>query len=250
VLYYHHLHGDEITFMEDAMKWFLFVLGLVALSIAGCDIDLDNRTTLPNGIVIDRATKDHLIALESQFTELVAAKSARTRTIYDTDLYEPPQVQAARELLLREFGAQGLNYIIIGKIGSETIEISPPSGSRYLSAIGDDGVFVYYLEGLGKYVCLPWGAWNWAESHVSRRIKATGQVATYSGAAALHTKIVDSTTPSPGNESWAYQAKDLNASGNTVYGFFPPHPTNITTWHDAYDGVYYNGEAHLVLHFL
>jgi hypothetical protein len=220
------------------------------LLVPSCSFFQPTATVLPNGVSIDEATKDRLLSLTDDFKTLLAEKEEAAKSMNPNESVLPAPVQAAREILLREFGEAGLDYMIYGEYERQTVEI-PAAGdsARYLVQIGNDGNYTYYLDGLCAFCTLPWGSWNWATALAYRRSISTGNNNSYT-AAALRAKIVDSATPYPGNSSQVANEKEANAPGNMAWGFFPPHPTNITTWYDVYDGVLYNGEAHLVLSWM
>src|SRR5271157_4767920 len=97
----------------------LILLSCALFMILGsCSIDQNSATVLSNGVTIDQATKDKLIALTPQFDALVKAKTESAKSLSSQPQSDqspsalPLDVQAARELLLQEFGEKGLDYLI------------------------------------------------------------------------------------------------------------------------------------------
>jgi hypothetical protein len=235
------------------LKRMVFILftSVLLIDITSCGFNDTNSFELPNGIVIDKDTKDRLIAMEPDFRALLERKTIDARSLPVQNLpSEPIALLAGRELLLREFGEKGLDYIITGTYGEQVIEISPQhKGSKWIDDVGNDGAYVYYLQGTCQYLSMPWCSWAWADTDGIRKLIADGKTK-YWATARLRAKITDEVTPSPGNVANAYNEDGyITANGNSKWGFFPPAPKNITTWHDIWDGVVTDGHAGAVLHW-
>ncbi len=237
------------------VKWLILLSAALCMVLGSCSIGPNVAAVLPNGVTIDQATKDKLIALTPKFEALVKAKTQSAKASPNQPASaEPLDVQAARELLLQEFGEKGLDYLIMGEYGQEVVEVTPsaPPGteSKYLAQAGYDGTFRYYIFANARWATFPWGSHNWADTSEEKFVASTGTRVNCQCALTRST-IVDSVTPSPGNfvqepnhvflappfESW------VTAFGNYLGGFFPPKPTGIHTWHQLWDGVLTGGYA-------
>jgi hypothetical protein len=228
----------------------VFVVTVAALvaapGVTTCTIGPSGGTVLPNGVTIDEVTKERLVGLTDDYNALLAERLSSARSAAAADASEPVELLAARELLVREFGEAGLDYISGELQNPQIIEAEPDVSARYLVIIGEDSVSVYYMEGLARFSRWPWGSVIWGITKTHKRTKADGDQRIYN-AGLIHTRIVDQVTPPPGNEASASNADRVDATGNYRGGFFPQPAFPATTWHDVYDGVLYNGQAHLVL---
>lgn len=203
---------------------------------------------------MDAATQARLKSLESEFLAQTsaAALSSRSATA-DSASVEPLEVQVAKEILVREFGDEGLKYLVEGAY--------EPVGSRYFDyPIGADATYQYYLRCDARWVTTPWASYTYGYTEtVKARIQGTviaiiiGGESAYLGtdsppeyctkiSGRMRTTITDNVTPTA-RAMDQYSVGIQTVGADPLYGIFPGPASGVKTTHSAWDGVYAEGFA-------
>ena len=100
------------------------------------------------------------------------------------------------------------------------------------STAGNDAAYQYYLMIDARWASWPWGAQCWSNTAFDEVSLVTGERFAAS-ALSMRSYIHDPVTPG----TWAAgsQTHLVTAWGNMQGGFFPPHPSPVTTGHEITD---------------
>jgi hypothetical protein len=210
---------------------------------------------LPNGTVVDAATRAELEALRPQYeSQLTVARTAQAKAIEaGQTVTEPPEVQAARELLVQKYGQDGLKYISTHRelVKDATLlstrTVSDKANPSYIPA-GEDGSFVYFFVPWINWTSWPWGSIEWLTPEMHGLNKVTTQTDTIS-IETFVARIVDQATPAPGVQNTATSSWNVSAYGHYYNGFCPPPAKPGTGYIDAYDSRLTNGHVSATVTF-
>ena len=194
------------------------------LSLVSCSVveNKSNPLVLANGTVIDSDVKSKLMALEGDYNEMIKAPALESRALNETGgiVTERPELTAAKELLVREFGQDGLKYIGTELIGVKKVgQATNPDGVQ-----SREVVVVRVGPGIDMYCYLyctywPWGTYNYA---------ITSCIAPGTEKQAWISDDVTNNAASPRTVLDAY------AFGSLKSGFYPPRPRNVVTTHGVW----------------
>lgn len=223
-------------------------VALIAVSLVSCSqpqTASSADTVLPNGVVVDAATKAELEALRPQYDKaLVVARSVQAKAIDAGEtVTEPAEVQAAREILVQKYGQDGLKYIYTHteEVKASDMVARPTENVGQMDA-GNDSTYFYNLVADKNWSTWPWGSVQWISGHM----KALNKVTNYPNACSITSfvaRIVDQATPAPGVMNSASNSADVTATAHYLNGIFPGPARPGTGYIDAYDVRLYNGHV-------
>ena len=205
---------------------------LVSIIISSCSIsDMNDSYALENGTLLSSSEVEALNALEPQANairdKIIVENTRSIESNNDNDL-DAPQVaivEAWIDLLKENFGDDYLKYIVRGTYGEETVIISEDSNARISVPIGEDSIFTYQMTAYCKWISLPWGAYNYADTYSEKTSKITGERDTHPSQT-----IKVTVSDAAGTVSKALNSRShVQVAGKLRTGFFPISydPTSI-----------------------
>ena len=188
--------------------------------MVSCAVVDDNKAVieLANGTVIDADQKKLLDGMGQEYQSLVSQKKLASRGLdVNEAITELPELTAARELLVKKFGQDGLKYIVTECIGTKTVGnvVSPNSVlSREMVTVPVGPGFVMYCSLWTTY--WPWGCYNYAITGCSdpNTLKQTW--------------LRDEVTVTVKS---AETVADAYVFGSLKNGFYPPRPRGAVSTH-------------------
>lgn len=232
------------------------VAAMTALVTMGCENNINEDFTLPNGKVVSQERYDELMSLKSRFEA--------SRSIDDT---ESPLIviEEMKQTLIDEYGDEAYDYF-----GDTELELPDENGSR--SVVSNRNIEVEltdpnYIGWAETRVIDHWGIW-WDYKEVEASLSYRGVVYNTGTISLLTDKAVatysDSITSTKTvSEDWTYldkvyegnNVKELydraiasanriiRVSGDTKWGWWFPKVTSVSMTVDFYDVLLKNGHA-------
>lgn len=197
----------------------IFISIIFILISMSCATDFpDESVQLENGVTLNQEEVETLKSMETKayaIQERIITESTRNNAIDASDQI----VKEWINLLKEEFGDNYKKYIIEGTHGSQTVDVPVEDESRAYVVIDDKPGVLHYakLTFDCKWVCLPWGAYNYATTKVQGMTKGSTTVlnlpASYIGVTVSDAAGTVSKT--------LYKTHYVLVNGKLKKGFFP-----------------------------